>query len=100
MFVIPSWGYNLYGALGLGDTINRGEEANQMGDNLPIVDFGSDFEAVKVRCDSCHCCALSAVGEMKCMVCRLCECDFASYRLAHTHCLPSSLVNVLPLYSG
>jgi hypothetical protein len=33
-------GYNDFGALGLGDTRNRGSIATDMGDNLPFVDLG------------------------------------------------------------
>jgi len=38
---LKCWGSNDYGELGLGDTKNRGDEPNEMGDNLPFVDFGS-----------------------------------------------------------
>ena len=33
---VKCWGFNKYGQLGLGDTNNRGDEPNEMGDNLPI----------------------------------------------------------------
>eukprot|EP01083_Nonionella_stella_P041054 111358_1 len=33
---IKCWGYNFFGQLGYGDTRNRGDEANQMGDSLRI----------------------------------------------------------------
>ena len=65
------WGLNTYGQLGLGDTNNRGREADEMGDNLQIIDFGSGFEAVAVRCSDGHCCAVSSVHKLKCMVCVL-----------------------------
>ena len=66
-----SWGLNDYGMLGLGDNDNRGDGANQMGDNLPIIDFGSGFEVSKIRCSwvGYHCCALSMESKLKCMVC-------------------------------
>jgi cysteine-rich repeat protein len=36
---VKCWGYNYNGQLGLGDTGNRGDQSNEMGDNLPILDF-------------------------------------------------------------
>lgn len=34
---VKCWGQNIYGGLGLGDLINRGDLPNQMGDSLPFV---------------------------------------------------------------
>ena len=56
--VIKCWGYNDYGQLGLGDTSNRGDAPGQMGDNLPVVDLGTNRTAkmiagggfTRVRC--------------------------------------------------
>jgi alpha-tubulin suppressor-like RCC1 family protein len=39
---LKCWGYNAYGQLGLGDTDNRGDQMNEMGDNLPVVKIVSD----------------------------------------------------------
>jgi len=33
------WGYNEHGQLGLGDTNDRGDNPNEMGDDLPTVSF-------------------------------------------------------------
>ncbi len=33
------WGYNAFGILGLGDNNRRGDNANEMGDNLPFLDW-------------------------------------------------------------
>jgi len=33
------WGFNQYGALGNGDTVNRGDQPGQMGNALPALDF-------------------------------------------------------------
>jgi alpha-tubulin suppressor-like RCC1 family protein len=38
---VKCWGSNHLGQLGLGDNNNRGDGANEMGDNLPAVDLGS-----------------------------------------------------------
>ena len=36
---VKCWGYNPNGQLGLGDTQNRGDNADEMGDKLPFVSF-------------------------------------------------------------
>ena len=36
---IKCWGDNLFGELGLGDTVGRGDGVNEMGDLLPTVDL-------------------------------------------------------------
>ena len=35
--LVKCWGANYISQLGLGDTANRGDEPNEMGDNLPVV---------------------------------------------------------------
>ena len=35
------WGKNTNGFLGLGDTLDRGDQPGEMGDNLPTVDLGT-----------------------------------------------------------
>ena len=36
---VKCWGHNGNGQLGYGDTYHRGDNPNEMGDNLPRVDF-------------------------------------------------------------
>eukprot|EP01083_Nonionella_stella_P223950 797577_1 len=38
---VKCWGYNLWGALGTGDTNNRGDAANEMGESLLEIDLGT-----------------------------------------------------------
>ena len=40
---LKSFGQNWAGHLGYGDTENRGDDSDEMGDNLPVVDLGSNF---------------------------------------------------------
>jgi surface protein len=65
------WGRNNYGQLGLGEPTdqNRGDGADEMGDNLPILDFGGSSLAVKVKtvcAGTQHKCALLNDGSVKC----------------------------------
>ena len=39
---VKCWGYNAFGALGDGDTLDRGSKPEDMGDALPAVDFGGE----------------------------------------------------------
>jgi alpha-tubulin suppressor-like RCC1 family protein len=40
---VKCWGYNGHGQLGLGDNMYRGDQPNEMGDNLPAVKLFSAF---------------------------------------------------------
>ena len=50
--------------LGYGDTENRGDEANEMGDYLGVIDVGTGFSAVDVVCGLWHTCAVSSNAGM------------------------------------
>jgi cysteine-rich repeat protein len=63
---VKCWGYNTQGELGLGDTLNRGDAPNEMGDNLPAVDLGQGKKAVAIAVGSSHTCALLDDGHVKC----------------------------------
>eukprot|EP01083_Nonionella_stella_P223956 797584_1 len=63
---VKCWGYNLHGQLGYGDTNNRGDEANEMGDTLSEIDLGSSFIPKQITGGDSHTCALSTHNKVKC----------------------------------
>ena len=65
------WGSNNQGALGLGDTNNRGDEANEMGANLTSVDLNAAWTVVEVAAGNALTCArengtVRALKTLKC----------------------------------
>jgi len=63
---VKCWGSNNFGQLGLGDTLNRGDEPGEMGFDLPLVDLGNSRTAVRIAAGSTHSCALLNSGDVKC----------------------------------
>eukprot|EP01083_Nonionella_stella_P310340 1102266_1 len=63
---LKCFGRNDYGQLGYGDTNNRGDEANQMGDDLLGIDLGSTFVPSQIAIGGMHSCALSTAHKVKC----------------------------------
>ncbi|KAJ1480913.1 hypothetical protein T484DRAFT_2770569 [Baffinella frigidus] len=63
---VKCWGNNDAGQLGLGDNANRGDDANEMGANLPSVDLGAGRTAVAVSAGGKHTCALLNDTTVKC----------------------------------
>ena len=63
---VKCWGDNEYGQLGLGNVTDRGNLANQMGDNLPPVDLGVGRTATHIAAGYYHACAILDNGETKC----------------------------------
>jgi alpha-tubulin suppressor-like RCC1 family protein len=63
---VKCWGGNMMGQLGLGDTVNRGDQPNQMGDNLPAVDLGTGKTAIAIRAHLYKNCALLSDKNIKC----------------------------------
>ena len=63
---LKCWGGNSTGQLGLGDTEHRGDDPNEMGDNLPTIDLGSDRTAKAIGAGNHHTCALLDNNFVKC----------------------------------
>ena len=63
---LKCWGYAAGGAIGLGDINNRGDEPNEMGDNLPAVNLGTGRRAKAVSAGYAHTCALLDDDTLKC----------------------------------
>ena len=63
---IKCWGRNHLGQLGLGDTVARGDDPNEMGDNLPYVNLGTNKKSVSISCTDFGCCSILDDGQVKC----------------------------------
>jgi alpha-tubulin suppressor-like RCC1 family protein len=63
---VKCWGLNDVGQLGYGDTVMRGDNANETGDNLPIVDLGTGRTAKQIVAGHRHSCALLDDNTVKC----------------------------------
>lgn len=63
---VKCFGSNKYGQLGLGDTLDRGDEPGEMGDSLPFVDLGENVRAVQIALGRFHTCVLLDSFEVKC----------------------------------
>ena len=63
---VKCWGSNNNGQLGIGDTFTRGDNANEMGDNLPTVDLGTGRTATAIASGMHHTCAILDNASVKC----------------------------------
>lgn len=63
---VKCWGDNAAGQLGLGNTSNRGDQAGEMGDSLPVVDLGTGRTARALAAHGTHVCALLDNNQVKC----------------------------------
>lgn len=61
---LKCWGAN-FGTLGLGDSPNRGDDPNEMGDNLPAINLGTGISTASAAVYS-HICAVSTNSFLKC----------------------------------
>lgn len=63
---IKCWGENSRGQLGLGDRENRGDEPDEMGNDLPFVDLGDVQGVRQLALGRDHTCALSGTNLVRC----------------------------------
>jgi len=63
---LKCWGDNNYGQLGQGDEEDRGDDPDEMGDNLPAIDLGTGRTAVAIGTGADHICALLDDATVKC----------------------------------
>ena len=63
---VKCWGYGASGRLGYGDTVNRGDGLNEMGDQLPTVNLGTGRTAVEIAVGDSHACARLDTNDIKC----------------------------------
>jgi alpha-tubulin suppressor-like RCC1 family protein len=63
---VKCWGYNGQGELGLGDNTQRGDDLNEMGNNLPVVDLGTGRTASSISIGWSTACAVLDNGDLKC----------------------------------
>lgn len=63
---VKCWGYNLDGRLGVLDQINKGDNASEMGANLPFISLSSTETVSSVAVSSTSACARLSNGTLKC----------------------------------
>ncbi|HMQ26612.1 MAG TPA: hypothetical protein PKA98_11545, partial [Acidimicrobiales bacterium] len=63
---VKCWGWNAFGQLGLGDTLDRGDGPGEMGNALPAVSLGTDRTATAISAGLEHTCALLDNATVKC----------------------------------
>jgi alpha-tubulin suppressor-like RCC1 family protein len=63
---VKCWGRNYYGQLGQGDTIVRGDDPNEWGDNLPVVNLGANRTVKALALGNNYRCAILDNDRLKC----------------------------------
>lgn len=63
---VKCWGSNSSGQLGIGHTVSKGDEPNEMGDFLKYVNLGDGFLARSISAGVNSVCAISMSGKVKC----------------------------------
>ena len=66
VYLVKCWGRNDAGQLGQEDTVNRGDQPGQMGDNLAGIDLGTGRTAIDLAAGQSHTCALFSDQTIKC----------------------------------
>jgi len=64
--LVKCWGQNDQGQLGIGNTTQYGDNANETGGHLPFVDLGTNNTAKQIVAGSIHVCALLNTGSVVC----------------------------------
>jgi len=64
--LVKCWGDNTAGALGLGDTVNRGDVMNTVPSKLKAIDLGTGRSAIAISARGGSVCALLDHGDVKC----------------------------------
>lgn len=63
---IKCWGLGSFFRLGYGNNTNIGDKPGQMGDNLPLVDLGSESRVMQMSLGVAHVCAMLIDRVVKC----------------------------------
>ena len=63
---VKCWGGNSMGQLGYGDTSDRGDEGDEMGDSLPTINLGDNLTAKSVSVGNAFTCAIINTNKLKC----------------------------------
>jgi len=63
---VKCWGANALGQLGQGDTEDRGDDPDELGDALPPIDLGTGRSAIALASASSSVCAILDTHEVKC----------------------------------
>lgn len=63
---VKCWGENANGQLGYGDTVDRGDNSGEMGDNLPYVDLGTGITPKTITASGDHTCVIFTNSKLKC----------------------------------
>ncbi len=63
---VKCWGFNVAGQLGQGDNEHRGDDAGELGDNLPALDLGAGRTVTAISAGAIHNCAILDTGRSKC----------------------------------
>ena len=65
-FSMKCFGRNQFGQLGYGDNQDRGDEANEMGEYLPVVNLGMELTVQSIQIGYYHGCAMLNDDSLKC----------------------------------